>query len=280
MTTLDYARTSSQKPYRHFFLFFAVLCLTINVAFYLSTAFVPLGFPHPQWWIRLLDYSSGVAFLLGLLAVIGSLISLFFRFQSLAHTLAVVIAAIVCIVGLPLANSNGWYNLQSAYHHPFYRQIMHDARTLAQDALLYADEHNNHYPPHPAVLVLNGSLTPKELACRHYDPYVLPSPIPPISDWPLIAPELDAHSLFVYTAGDYDTLWPPAQTILVYSKPSSATPGYRIVFFGDCKTELLPEKDLPTYFAASNAARAKLGLPPFFLDGPPPSPPTTQPLTP
>jgi hypothetical protein len=132
-------------------------------------------------------------------------------------------------------------------------------------------------PPHPAVLLLAGDIRPKSLTDPDIPPFVLPSPLPAASAWAAVASDVDAHSVFVYTAADLIAPPPPASLdpaiILAYTKPSRVIPRHRILIFVNQTSTLVPEADLPKRFAASNAARAHLGLPPFILDGPPPSAP-------
>jgi hypothetical protein len=241
---------------------------------------MPPDFPRAPRWMRVLEIVSGFAVFLSVIAALASLGLLVIRHQSAIHSLAVALAAIVCIVAPPLAHLAALDELAMAYHHPYYPTIMNYGRNLAIGAAIFSFDHNGQYPPHPAVLVLNGTLKPDLLACRQYVTYAMPSPPPLVSDWRSIAVALDAHSLFVYTAGDYDKIEPPENAILVYTKACHATPGYRVVVFGDFKAKLLPEADLPKYFADSNGARSKLGLPAFVLDGLPPAPPATLPAGP
>jgi hypothetical protein len=282
MMMLDYASKSIRKPYRHFFLVSGMVCVVVTATFYFCAFFGPHGFPGPQTWMVNLSGVSSVAAFLGIIAGLCALTMLFFRFQSIPHSVAVVVAALMCIVGLPLVHLRAADEYMWTYRgHPAYLQFMYYGGSLVRSAEFYASYHEGRYPPHPATLILDESFLAEYLADgRSFLPYDPPSPLPPVYDWPSIASDVDAHSIFVYAAGDYDNVVPPANAILVYTKPCSYTPGHRVVTFGDSHSELIREKDLPKYFAESNAARAKLGLPPFSLDGPPPAPPTTLPVTP
>ncbi len=140
-------------------------------------------------------------------------------------------------------------------------QIVYNAEAVAESAIAYARDHNHQFPPHPALLVLDKKINLK-LRISSDAEYQPPDPTPPESAWATIAADLTLPA-----PGTLD----PA-IILAYSKSHPHVPNHRILAFADSTAQLIPDADLPNYFAASNAARAKLSLPPFTLDGPAPTP--------
>jgi hypothetical protein len=143
---------------------------------------------------------------------------------------------------------------------------------ITKACLVYASDNNDHFPPHPVILILDGSVSPSHFSTPGAKTLSLPNPPPPPSAWPTLAADLDQHSIFIYTAADLTGTVDP-EVILAYTKKSPLLPNYRLVAFGDAHIENIPESQLPQLFAASNTARAKLGLPPFTLDGPTPGSP-------
>jgi hypothetical protein len=279
MITLDYSPLRATRPYRYAPLVIAGICLAITGAFYLCTVYSTPGFPGPPAWILWFEKTSWIIVIVGESAALIAMMLLIFRYQSLAHLIVVVTAAMLCIVGAPFLILSANWELRLTYHHPYYLQVMANGRFLAQSSVVYAFEHNGRFPPHPAVLLLGGEVRSDELACRQFVPFVVPSSASPESDWRLIASDVDARSLFVYTAADLVDDGSPIfpEIILLYSKRCPALPGYRVVLFVDCRSELLRETDLPKEFAVSNAVRARLKLPSFDLDGPPPTPSASAP---
>jgi hypothetical protein len=151
-------------------------------------------------------------------------------------------------------------------------RIQSNLNAITKACFVYASDNNDHFPPHLVILVLDGSVSPNYLSTRDVAPLSLPSPPPPPSAWPTLAAVLDQHSAFIYTGADL-TATMDAAVIIAYSKKSPLIPNCRLLAFADAHTEFVPDADLPKAFAASNAARATLHLPPVTLDGPPPAPP-------
>jgi hypothetical protein len=119
--------------------------------------------------------------------------------------------------------------------------------------------------------------------CFYFDRSRPPPPAPeaPAADHGAYAAAVEAQSLFRYTAAD---LQDPAlatgapssldpRIILLYTRKHPLVPRHRVVVFASNRAELVAEADLSAVFAASNAARAKLGLPVFLPDGPVPMAP-------
>jgi hypothetical protein len=185
-------------------------------------------------------------------------------------------ALLFCLLGMPILLFVSIANMPVIQPpRPPYLHLYTSIRYLSIASAPYAAAHAGHFPPHPAILILDGTLDPRYIAHPGTPPYTPPTPLPPLTDWPLIAPDVDAHSAFVYTGADLvvPLLPGPAfRIVLAYSKPSPLTPNHRVLLFADGHSEYIPDADLPATFATSNAARAKLGLPPFTLDGPPPPP--------
>lgn len=175
------------------------------------------------------------------------------------------------------------------------RHVANTARTEANMSQIikachnYAADNDDHFPPHLAVLLTARAITPDQLLDRNAPTPLTPFPassLVPTSRWSTIAAEVDAHCDFTYIGADFTTSF-DAPTIVLYTKPGRIHKHMnseetfdaqgRLVAFIDAHTELVLDADLPAAFAASNAARARLGLPPITLDGPPPSPPATAP---
>ena len=134
----------------------------------------------------------------------------------------------------------------------------------------FAERHSGAYPPCQAAAIRDQS------QARDAFNYSMSSWSPP--PWKTIESDVDNSSSFIYTGADLTsdqllTLGPPLNVpiIVAYSKKLPDVPGGRILIFTAYqRTELVADADLPSAFAASNAARAKLHLQPFSLDGPPP----------
>jgi hypothetical protein len=169
-------------------------------------------------------------------------------------------------------------------YRPPYVNFSSSVSRMVNASRIYAQGHDGHYPPHIAALILDNHFYPLSLIddVTITTPAAFPNPLPPSADWPKYAAEVDAHSIFIYTAADLsdpllittgiNSLDP--HIIIAYTKQLPLVPNHRVVAFTDGHPQLIPDKDLPKTFAASNAARAKLHLPPVTLDGPPPYPPT------
>jgi hypothetical protein len=282
MAVLDYASPkTARKPYRHAPLIVALACLVLTLTFVLLKVFAPIGFFGTREIFSTFVGFSVVLCAIGEAATIAALITIRRRFRSPSHLFWVLLGSLACLLGLPLMFLlTGLSTTGSSHAHPPYLRLMAAIRTLDMNCGIYAASHNGKYPPHLAVLILQGTLAPRDVAGLGLPAYIPPSPLPPVSYWPLIATEVDAHSAFIYTAADLYDPFPAildSHIILAYSKPDHAiTPGHRVLLSAD-GARYVPDADLPAVFAASNAARAKLHLPPFTLDGPPPLPPSTAP---
>lgn len=157
------------------------------------------------------------------------------------------------------------------------------ATRMAKSSHIYALNHNGRYPPHLAAILLDGNFFARQLTDDDTvtTPAAIPYPPPLTDDWHKYAADVDAHTIFVYTAADLadpalaagGTSSLDARIIMAYTKTLPQVPHHRVVAFVDGTPRLIPDSALLAAFAASNAARAKLGLPPFTLDGPPPLPP-------
>jgi hypothetical protein len=248
-------------------------CLTV-AAWYLIVAHLPDHPLGPPRWTRYMDWVADLAYLATLTCVAATLVLLPFRYRSLPHLIFTTIAALTCLCVAPLRIMT-WSELQDRSRHLPFVRLAADAHMLVQCANVYSADHADLYPPHLTVLLLQGDIRPKALAGFDLTPYVLPSPPPSINDWATIAAAVDAQSVFVYTGADLRYLSDETmdKIIVVYTKPTRVLPGHRILAFADNHAELVTDADLPRYFAASNAARSKRGLPPFVMDGPVPSPP-------
>ena len=154
---------------------------------------------------------------------------------------------------------------------PGYR-MANNLRAIAKSCILYSADNNDHFPPYLTLLLLEGAVSPKQLCDTNLNPLPLPNPLPLEAYWPTLAADLERKSAYIYTAADLTNTMDPA-LIIAYTKPSPLIRGRRIIAFADNHVDFIPDSALPAAFAASNAARAKLGLPPFTLDGPPPAPP-------
>jgi len=162
--------------------------------------------------------------------------------------------------------------IQSPRPQPKYRRLEYNALTLTLAAREYARTHNGSYPPHWAALLLSTWINPYTLIDTTMTPPSIPNPKPPEAQWRDLAPEVDAHSIFIYVAADlhdpaliknaFGPSLDPA-IIIAYTRPSSDTLGHRILLFAQGDPKLVPESDLPNYFAACNTARSALSLPPL-----------------
>jgi hypothetical protein len=231
--------------------------------------------PTPPW----VDYlASSIPFFL-LTSIIIAIICLWLHKHSTRQRVLVTslsIATVLLSIFLYLFMFGGKYRRPYAQH-------FGTANRLVEFSHTYAQNHNGRYPPHLAALVLDKPY----LADRLIDndtlttPAAIPNPPPPSVDWSKYAAEVDAHSIFVYSAADLaDPTLAAGGTssldpciIVMYTKKLPSVPRYRLVTFVTGTHDLIPDSALPAAFAASNAARAKLGLPPFVLDGAVPAPP-------
>ena len=150
---------------------------------------------------------------------------------------------------------------------------------IANACLKYAEDNDAHFPPHLAVLLCSHAIKPPDLL----DPETSTPPFPttdlvPPSDWRKITADVDAHCDFTYVGSDLTTDSDYA-AIVLYNKPTAVHQHYngiaenfdgpgRLLLFADRHSEFVRDADLPATFAASNAARAKLALPPLTLDVP------------
>ena len=150
---------------------------------------------------------------------------------------------------------------------------------IAKILQAYAETHAA-YPPHLAVLVANGKLAPSDLLdpFSNTRPLVIPAGLG-AGDWRRIVAAVDAHCDFIYTAGDLPLNYVAADSeklIVLYDKGVPGRDG-RLVRRGWGYEEIFVKlADLPAEFAAHNAARAAIGLPPQTLDVQPAVPPTVH----
>jgi hypothetical protein len=161
-------------------------------------------------------------------------------------------------------------------------------RAIVRACETYAMDHDGHFPPHLAVLLTTGAIKPAQLLDRNAPIPLAPLPAARLAgapDWRALAAEVEAHCDFTYIGGDLastsDSDLAESGLIALYSKPGrihkhmDATMERwdgqgRLVAFADGHSELILDRDLAAVFARSNAARARLKLPPVMLDGPPP----------
>jgi hypothetical protein len=191
----------------------------------------------------------------------------------------------------------------TSLHGPYYSEmrIRMDAlsavRDIAEWATMEAQRNSGRWPPHLASLVIDGGLPVRDLRYRYSPTYELPSDVP--NDWRELVSTIDAQADFIYLVGDLSSTLTrsanAAPLIVAYGKRNlpelpqvswhTDTGEFEYAFaarpvsFVDGTSRLVSLDDLPKVFAAHNAARATLGLPPHTLDVPPRFPPgATRPL--
>lgn len=193
------------------------------------------------------------------------------KFTTLPLAATFVMAATVLLGILPIRG------------HPPFMRILNNATHISQMMQIYAIDHEGRYPPHLSAFLLENPFLARDFVDHRSvtTPPAIPDPPPPSADWPKYVSEVDNHTIFIYTAAD---LVDPSLTaanqpaldraiIVAYTKKLPLVPRHRIVAFISGPADIIPDADLPAIFAASNAAREKLGLLPFTLDGLPPAPP-------
>jgi hypothetical protein len=154
---------------------------------------------------------------------------------------------------------------------------------VVKSAAIWAQGPDGRWPPHLASLLLSGRVSPKAFVALDSPrrPMALPNPPPAEGGWRRIAADVDAHSDLIYTGADLTKQVledaDAGHIIAVYSTTLEALGDLREVGFADAHVEAVHAADLAKVFAASNTARAKVGLPPFELDGPVPAASSTQP---
>lgn len=178
-------------------------------------------------------------------------------------------------------------SLESSKHLAYTTATGARMMNIGKACRVYADDNNDHFPPHLAVLLTTHAITPKELIDLNAPITLTPFPesrlVPP-SDWRSIAAEVETHSDFIYVGADL-TNSDDTEIIVVYTKlgrihkhmkfPEESWDGQgRLVGYADGHTELVLDSDLAGVFGKSNAARIKLGLPPIVMDGPAPMAPS------
>lgn len=156
---------------------------------------------------------------------------------------------------------------------------------IVQACQAYAEGHDEHFPPHLAVLLTAGSITPGQLLDRNAPVELKPFPTARLvapADWRAIAADIEAHCDFTYVGADLTSTLDES-LIALYTKPGrihrhmkfpeETWDGQgRLVAYADGHTELVLDADLPAVLARGNAVRVKRGLRPVTLDGPPPGP--------
>lgn len=229
-------------------------------------------FGTPEW-VDHLYIASPVMLMLTLVSV--SLISLWMTRHLLHPKTALQLAAVLALslLSLPLYWENYSYYRWRSMRCGGGREILASwGKGTAQSAAMYADEHGGTFPPHLAVLLLRGDIEPKQLVDDDIACYRMPAGLVP-ADWGKIAVDVDAHSLWNYCGADLKLpLTRLHQRIIVaYTKKIRRRPDIRLIAFADNHVETIENADLAACFAESNAARKKLRLPPFSLDGPVPA---------
>ncbi|HUO10841.1 MAG TPA: hypothetical protein VM008_21240 [Phycisphaerae bacterium] len=257
---LSYAPPQRKKPFRYHTLVIAIASIIAVITFDFVYGALDDTYFGPPRWLNSLGRWILIPTLLAPLASLVTLCMLPFH-QFTYRQLGVVLVLAPSCFFLPTVLP--CHPMEWRHDFPFER-LMANACCLAQSSCVYAADHADHFPPHPAVLLLDNYMSSKQLADFDDTPYVLPAPTPPESAWPTIAPALDARSLFIYTAADLTT--PPSpldsKIIIAYTKPSRVLPNHHILAFADGHAELARDSELPTYFTNSNTARATLHLPP------------------
>ncbi len=166
---------------------------------------------------------------------------------------AVCLALSSCMATLPLlgpARESIEYNFQYANLSHFHK-IYDACKTYAS--------RSGAYPPHLAVLVADGSISPDDLLdpFSHTAPAILPSPLAP-ADWPKIVSLIDAHSDYVYTGSGVPIDSGP-EVIILYDKPIPERGGRYILC--DANNAFVQDADLAAFFATDAKARAANHLP-------------------
>jgi hypothetical protein len=164
--------------------------------------------------------------------------------------------------------------IQSPRPQPKYYRLESNALALTLAARNYAHAHDGSFPSHWAALLLSDGTNPYKLIDSTMTPPNIPNPRPAEGQWPAFAAEVDAHSIFVYTATDLrdaaliaDAFRPSLDSALIiaYTRESPDTPNHRLLLFAHGDPQLIPESDLPKFLTACNIARATLGLPPLVI---------------
>ena len=154
-------------------------------------------------------------------------------------------------------------------------------REIVRACQAYADAHKNAFPAHLAVLLAERTVKPDQLLDRNAPIKLQPFPesrLAPGVDWRSLATDVEAHCDFTYVGADLKNPQ-DSDIIVLYTKPgrihnhfdptNDAVDGHgRLVAYSDSHAEFVLDASLPAAFAQSNAARARLGLPPVTLDGP------------
>jgi hypothetical protein len=177
--------------------------------------------------------------------------------------------------------------MHAGYHTEFRNRYdaLYSVRAIAKDAHYFLAEHGR-WPPHLAALMTDGTLRPKDLRYRKSSTPELPPPHPTHGDdWRPHVSSVDAHSDFLYLAGDLPgnecsaILAPyiivacgkptlpevPAVTYNTDAKNHEYAFAAHPVSFADGRALFIPPNQLPTIFSLHNAARSTLALPPHPL---------------
>lgn len=202
------------------------------------------------------------------------------HFKKMVRTIAAASVLLTLCAGL------GCF-LSQAMHGPHSGPIMErlnslsSAREIHDLASASAENHQGRWPAHLAMLGLDMYLP--RLTYRYSRTPKLRDTLLDIQpdEWRSIAPEIDAHSDFLYLAGDLvesTSLAAVASEVItvcgkkdlpeipvviydsrhhVYEYPYAARP----VVFADGHGAFVPLEELPALIANHNAARAKIGLP-------------------
>jgi hypothetical protein len=198
------------------------------------------------------------------------------RFRGWSLVIISLVAPIYCV-------------LQQSGHGPYTAKLrerseaLNSVRTIAQDARFYANDHEGKWPPHLAVMLVDGILRPKDLRYRlSRTPPIPPADVEHGKPWQSATASVQAHSDFAYLAADLQdspALAAVASRLIVacgtrdlpeipiavhhvdqhrYEYQFTARP----ISFADGHAELIPLEKYPAVFDAHNTARATLGLPP------------------
>lgn len=270
--------TTTTRTFRPISLLITLTAFALAVLYEILFVLLTDGpLPPPEWLTRLYPILWFVAFA-ALIAGYRAITP--FRTHAPRQLVGVILVAIISIATpfLAVISSPRARELDGGPSHRFGRNL----NGIAKSCVLYAFDNSGHFPPDPTILVLDGSLSPKQFSTYDIPPLTLPNPLPPASAWPTLAGTLDQHSAFIYTAADLvdtamasgnPTLSLDPTIIIAYTKKTRLISNGRMVAFADNHVDFIRDAELPAVFAASNATRAKLGLSPITLDGPPPVPP-------
>jgi hypothetical protein len=278
---LEYSPTRVPKPFRLWLFFIAVISSPLAISIpYVCALFYSPFFPPPPW----VNKASIVSFIfsgIGLIAGVFSICTVGWRVQSSTRR-GLMLAGLVWAVLSPAILVPSLLDSMDRprYHLYPYQEVLVKARHLKVDLQGYAlQQGGGTYPPHLAMLIFENHNESILNGLGGRETYMLHSPLP--KTWQELVPDVDEKSIFIYTGADLVEPVPMTsytsllgrRIVCAYTKRLREIPNHRILVFASGDPKLIPDADLPKYFDACNTARAKLGLPPIALDGPPPKPP-------